>query len=122
MKYCRDHGILVTAYSPLGNNLAGLQKLVDYPEVKEIADRLGATPAQVLIAWGAYDEGVSVIPKSVQEGTCNSAIRLPLATRLPSQTDVNLLLCRPNHLELQTSRTHERGLRRYHVHRQGPPL
>ncbi|KAI0821319.1 Aldo keto reductase [Irpex lacteus] len=67
VKYCRDHGILVTAYSPLGNNLAGLQKLVDYPEVKEIADRLGATPAQVLIAWGAYDEGVSVIPKSVQE-------------------------------------------------------
>jgi L-glyceraldehyde reductase len=67
VNFCKEHDIMVTAYSPLGNNVRGKQKLVDYPQVKEIADRLGATPAQVLIAWGAYD-GVSVIPKSVQEG------------------------------------------------------
>ncbi len=42
-------------------------KLVDYPEVKEVADRLGATTAQVLVAWGVY-RGYSVIPKSVQRG------------------------------------------------------
>lgn len=45
----------------------GKTKLVDYPEVKEVADRLGATTAQVLIAWGVY-RGYSVIPKSVQKG------------------------------------------------------
>jgi diketogulonate reductase-like aldo/keto reductase len=45
----------------------GERKLVDYPEVKEVADRLGATTAQVLIAWGA-SRGYSVIPKSVQKG------------------------------------------------------
>ncbi|KAI0090799.1 NADP-dependent oxidoreductase domain-containing protein [Irpex rosettiformis] len=67
VEYCRKNNILVTAYSPLGNNITGLQKLVDYPEVKAIAERLKVTPAQVLIAWGAYEEGVSVIPKSVQE-------------------------------------------------------
>jgi L-glyceraldehyde reductase len=33
--------------------------------VQEIAKELGATPAQVLVAWGAY-RGYSVIPKSVQ--------------------------------------------------------
>ena len=46
--------------------MAGKPKLTDYPALKEIAKRLGATPAQVLIAWGAK-RGYSVIPKSVQE-------------------------------------------------------
>jgi diketogulonate reductase-like aldo/keto reductase len=45
----------------------GKRKLVDYPEVKEVADRLGVTTAQVLIAWGV-SRGYSVIPKSVQKG------------------------------------------------------
>ncbi len=43
------------------------RKLVDYPEVKEVAERLGVTTAQVLIAWGV-SRGYSVIPKSVQKG------------------------------------------------------
>ncbi|KAI9465376.1 Aldo/keto reductase [Lactarius psammicola] len=66
VEYCKNEGIHLTAYSPLGNNLQGKTKLVDYPEVKEVADRLGATTAQVLVAWGAY-RGYSVIPKSVQK-------------------------------------------------------
>ncbi|KAG0139495.1 hypothetical protein CROQUDRAFT_54649 [Cronartium quercuum f. sp. fusiforme G11] len=64
IKYCNDNGIHVTAYSPLGNNILGERKIVDYPEVKEIADRLSADPAQVLIAWSKRD-GVSLVPKSV---------------------------------------------------------
>ncbi|PVF96762.1 Aldo/keto reductase [Serendipita vermifera] len=64
--YCKEKNIHLTAYSPLGNNLKGKPKLTDYPEVKAIAQRLGATEAQVLVAWGAQ-RGYSVIPKSVQE-------------------------------------------------------
>ncbi|KAF5366021.1 hypothetical protein D9758_006718 [Tetrapyrgos nigripes] len=64
--YCREKGIHITAYSPLGNNLIGKPKLTDDPTVIDIAKKLNATPAQVLIAWGAY-RGYSVIPKSVQE-------------------------------------------------------
>ena len=45
----------------------GKRKLVDYPEVKEVAERLGATAAQVLVAW-AVSRGYSVIPKSVNKG------------------------------------------------------
>jgi len=67
VEYCKKEEIILTAYSPLGNNLQGKTKLVDYPEVKEVADRLGATTAQVLVAWGVY-RGYSVIPKSVQKG------------------------------------------------------
>jgi len=44
----------------------GKPKLTDHPVVHEIAKKLGATTAQVLVAWGAY-RGYSVIPKSVQE-------------------------------------------------------
>lgn len=47
--------------------MEGKLKLTDYPDVMDIAKRLDATPAQVLIAW-ATRRGVSVIPKSVQEG------------------------------------------------------
>jgi len=47
----------------------GLPKLTDHPVVQEIAAKHGSktTPAQILIAWGAY-RGFSVIPKSVHEG------------------------------------------------------
>lgn len=64
--YAKEKNIHITAYSPLGNNLIGLPKLTDHEKVKEIASKLGATPAQVLVAWGVY-RGYSVIPKSVQE-------------------------------------------------------
>ncbi|PFH52195.1 hypothetical protein AMATHDRAFT_57557 [Amanita thiersii Skay4041] len=66
IKYCKEKNIHVTAYSPLGNNLAGYAKLTDHPTVQEVAKRVNATPAQVLIAWGAA-RGQSIIPKSVQE-------------------------------------------------------
>jgi len=64
VKHHAEKNIHITAYSPLGNNNAGLKKLFEYPEVIAIADKIGATPAQVLIAWG-LSGGHSVIPKSV---------------------------------------------------------
>lgn len=63
-KYCADNGIVITAYSPLGNNITGKARVLDSPTVKQIAARLGVEPAQVLIAWGAKN-GFAVIPKSV---------------------------------------------------------
>ncbi|KAJ7647898.1 NADP-dependent oxidoreductase domain-containing protein [Roridomyces roridus] len=64
--YCKEKNIHITAYSPLGNNLIGVKKLTEEPVVEQIASKLGATTAQVLIAWGAF-RGQTVIPKSVQE-------------------------------------------------------
>jgi len=64
--YLKEKNIHITAYSPLGNNSIGLKKLTDEAVVQEIAEKLGATPAQVLVAWGVH-RGYSVIPKSVQE-------------------------------------------------------
>ena len=71
LEYCQRHKILVTAYSPLGSGDRpdGMKKrdeprLLDNPVVAQIAARAGATPAQVLLAWG-LGRGTIVIPKSV---------------------------------------------------------
>ena len=63
-KYAKEKGIVITAYSPLGNNLTGKPRVIDAPQVQEIAKGLGKEPAQVLIAW-ATKNGFAVIPKSV---------------------------------------------------------
>jgi len=42
----------------------GIPLLTEHPVIRDIAKKLGATEAQVLIAWGCY-RGYSVIPKSV---------------------------------------------------------
>ncbi|RSH89555.1 hypothetical protein EHS25_002106 [Saitozyma podzolica] len=62
--YCKDKGIQITAYSPMGNNSTGKPRIIDSPAIKEVADRLGKTSAQVLIAWATHN-GFCVIPKSL---------------------------------------------------------
>jgi len=78
--------------------------LTENATVKEVAEKLGATPAQVLVAWGTY-RGYSVIPKSVQESQYNSCRGCHKHNGLTDS-------CRPNHLELQAGCTQRRGLRK----------
>jgi glycerol 2-dehydrogenase (NADP+) len=44
--FCHRHGILVQAYSSLGQSDASLR---DHPVVKEVATRRNMSPAQVLL-------------------------------------------------------------------------
>ncbi|KAI1390434.1 NADP-dependent oxidoreductase domain-containing protein [Hypoxylon trugodes] len=62
--WCKKEGIVITAYSPLGNNIYNFPRVVDDPLVISIAEKLGKSPAQVLISW-AVQRGTSVLPKSV---------------------------------------------------------
>ncbi|MEO8222039.1 MAG: aldo/keto reductase [Specibacter sp.] len=55
----RDHGIAVEAYSPLGQG-----RDLGNEVVAELADRHGATPAQLVLAWH-LGLGNIVIPKTV---------------------------------------------------------
>ncbi|EDU49480.1 ARA1 Aldo keto reductase related to diketogulonate reductase [Pyrenophora tritici-repentis] len=64
IQYCKEKNIHVTEYSAFGNNMVGEPLLVQHDTIKEIASRIGATPAQVILAW-AQVGGHSVIPKSV---------------------------------------------------------
>ncbi|MBU0944889.1 MAG: aldo/keto reductase [Proteobacteria bacterium] len=71
LDFCRRNGINLTAYSPLGSSdrpatmkAKDEPVLLDEPVIRTIAERCGATPAQVLISW-AMQRGTGVIPKSV---------------------------------------------------------
>lgn len=65
-EYCKSKGILLEAYSPLGNNQTGEPRTVDDPKVHEIAGKLGLDIGQVLVSWGVQ-KGNVVLPKSVTE-------------------------------------------------------
>jgi diketogulonate reductase-like aldo/keto reductase len=56
---CRELGIVVEAYSPLGQG----GDLED-PAIVEVAEQLGVTPAQVVLRWHVQ-QGRVVIPKSM---------------------------------------------------------
>lgn len=71
LDFCREQGIHVTAYSPLGSldrpafvKSADAPVLLDNPIIRSIAAGRGCTAAQVLIAWH-LQRGISTIPKSV---------------------------------------------------------
>ncbi|MEU6133130.1 aldo/keto reductase [Saccharopolyspora sp. NPDC047091] len=51
LRLCREHDVAWVPYFPLGSGFAGLPEVADRPEVREVAARLGATPAQVGPAW-----------------------------------------------------------------------
>ena len=55
-----EYGIVTQAWSPLGNG----SDLLQNPVLAEIAERHGATPAQVVLAWHLA-KGTVAIPKSV---------------------------------------------------------
>ncbi|KAF9894712.1 hypothetical protein FE257_006602 [Aspergillus nanangensis] len=64
LEWSKEKGIVVTGYSPLGNNIYNIPRAVDDPLVVETAAAIGKTPAQVLISW-AVQRGTVVLPKSV---------------------------------------------------------
>lgn len=86
LAFCEKNGIHLTAYSPLGSNdrpmeNKDLEQILKEKHIVSIADKHGATPAQVLIRW-ALHSGTSVIPKSVKahrlEENLASATKLTL--------------------------------------------
>ncbi|KAJ5891676.1 uncharacterized protein N7473_007904 [Penicillium subrubescens] len=62
--FLKENNILPVAYSPLGNNIYNLPRVVDDPTVVEIAKKLNKDPAILLISW-AVQRGSAVLPKSV---------------------------------------------------------
>lgn len=63
--FCQKNMIAVTAYAPLGSGShQGEMNLMENEVIKEIAERLQATPAQVMLAW-QVNRGVVSIPKSI---------------------------------------------------------
>ena len=64
--FCKSKGILIEAYSPLGNNQTGEPKTMDDAVVHQVGKELGMDPGQVCVSWG-IQRGTVVLPKSVTE-------------------------------------------------------
>ncbi len=78
---CRRRGIAVMAYSPLDQG-----RLLRHRSLQAIATRLGATSAQVALAWLLTQAGVAVIPKAadgahVHDNLSASNLRLDESVR-----------------------------------------
>ncbi|KAJ3272441.1 hypothetical protein HDV01_005510 [Terramyces sp. JEL0728] len=85
VQYCKENGIVMTGYSPLGGKPSP-ESIISDSVVAEIAKRNGKTPAQVLISW-AVQRGTSAIPKSSNKERIKNNIDL---FELP-KGDVDLL-------------------------------
>jgi len=64
LEWSKEKGIVVAAYSPLGNNIYNLPRAVDDETVISLAKDMNKQPAQLLISW-AVQRGTVVLPKSV---------------------------------------------------------
>ncbi len=51
LELCRSHAIAWVPYCPLGSAFAGWPRVTDDPVVQAVAEELGATAAQVGLAW-----------------------------------------------------------------------
>ncbi|MFM8578573.1 MAG: aldo/keto reductase [Planctomycetaceae bacterium] len=72
LRFCRESGIAVTAFSPLGapsyvplGMASEADSLLVHPLITDIAAGLGRSAAQVLLRWGVQ-RGTAVIPKTAR--------------------------------------------------------
>jgi diketogulonate reductase-like aldo/keto reductase len=70
LDYCNDQGVLFEAYSPLARGRG-----LDDPTITAVAERVGRTPAQVMLRWAIQHETV-VIPKSNRQNHIRSNAQL----------------------------------------------
>ncbi len=60
---CQQHGIAYVPYFPLGSAFPGMRKVTEEGAVQAVAERVGASPAQVGLAWLlAHRDNVLLIP------------------------------------------------------------
>ena len=60
---CHERGIAYVPYFPLGSAFPNTPKVTDNPAVRVVAERIGATPAQVGLAWLlAHRDNILLIP------------------------------------------------------------
>jgi diketogulonate reductase-like aldo/keto reductase len=63
MPFCEQRNIPIMAYSPLEQG-----RLLGEAELRRIADRHSATPAQIALAWVLRKEGLIAVPKAGKRG------------------------------------------------------
>ena len=83
---CREHGIAWVPFFPLGSAFPQFPKTTEHPDVIAAAEALGATPAQVSLAWllARYDRTLVIPgtadPAHLTENLGAGDVRLDAAT------------------------------------------
>jgi len=63
LQLCHDNGLAYVPYFPLGSAFPNTPKVTDNAAVRAVAERLGASPAQVGLAWLlAHRDNILLIP------------------------------------------------------------
>lgn len=73
IKFCTGHKILPVGYTPLAKMTS--EVISKNADLLALADKKGATLAQILIAWG-IKRGYALVPKSANEGRIKSNFEL----------------------------------------------
>jgi len=71
LKYCKEKGIMLTAYTP-----TGFANVRDHPEMVKIAKKHGVSSAQATLAWHVQ-RGTTACPKSANVERQKENINLP---------------------------------------------
>ena len=83
LETCRQNDIAWVPYFPLGSAMPGREKVTDDPTVRTVAAELGATPAQVGLAWllAEYEHTLLITgtsdPAHLAENIAAGDLRLP---------------------------------------------
>lgn len=64
--WSRERRIPIMAYSPVGHKSAEQKRMLGKAEIKAVASRYGASPAQVALAWLMRQPEMVAIPKAVK--------------------------------------------------------
>jgi D-xylose reductase len=93
LRFCREEGIAVTAFSPLGapsyvplGMATTAESVLDHPVVAAIARAVGRTPAQVVLRW-AVQRGTGVIPKTSRPERLRENLALDDFSLTPGQME-----------------------------------
>ncbi|EPS95531.1 hypothetical protein FOMPIDRAFT_1054064 [Fomitopsis schrenkii] len=85
LNWCKGHGLLLEAYSPLGSSKQ-VRETLQLPEVQAIAKELNITPAQAIISWHVQ-RGTVVLPKSVTASRVKENLQI---SKLPDDLFIKL--------------------------------
>lgn len=80
LELCKSAGAVLVVFAPLGHALE--PRLLDDPLIAAIAQRVGKTPAQVLLGWG-IQRGTAVLTSSINSGRIRENFDV---TRLPEDS------------------------------------
>ncbi|KAL4246475.1 NADP-dependent oxidoreductase domain superfamily protein [Abortiporus biennis] len=91
--YCKEKGIILTAYAP-----TGYSTVLSDPTIQQLATKYNVQPAQIVLAWHVQ-RGVVAVPKSRQEIHQKQNITLPTLSeddiKTISALDKGRRLCNP---------------------------